>query len=892
MNFILEQITRKINFHESSGNKEQLKLYYQLRLEFILTLMLSYLWNRNFEQLDEDSKEYVIKRILRPSIGDIEEICRKLDINREIFKKKSINITLQKYPKIRNEKIGHGYVFEDSIDDFLKALSNIYNDVIDAEIPLLNTKIDLIKVTGIEDGFCKGISYKDDGINYMPWNCADATCNFELSSLYGYSGRYSYFRLSPFIELVDESELYIFTSIQEKLLGQVKYNRILKSGNYYKEWPELCKLDIQSDSHKRKSSNGTIINVYQNNFKRYIDIGYKRKFNNFILENNYSVAITIWGHGGVGKTATIQSLIEDFSNYDKRVFQYIIFLTAKDRYYDYLTGEIKELNQRVDSLENIIESVNMILFNENSISLESITNFKGKMLLVIDDFETFPKTEQEKTIDFIRKLNINHHKVIITTRANINIGDEIKTNELVESETIKFLFEILEHDISASLNPEYFIKKLESPSYKKVIHEITTGRPLFIFQLAYLLLQNRNIENILDFDIKKSSSAVEFLYGRIYDYLSETARDLFVSMSLLVKVDDLANLTDKLIFILNMENQLDKFKSALDELAKLKIVETKENGFFYVYSPEILQIMDNMFHKRADSFKGACIRRLNQVTRDKKLDVEKALLQNANNNRISKNEEEVISSYKHILNRTSSPLDIKLQTIINLSSYLYIDRGKREQAIKMLEEYSYNFNRYGIYVKMLANYLWSEGSKTSKAKAIKVLLEFYLDNRNLNLDINLELFGLLLTYRSLYHIDEKEDLKLKLKFNEISSSTFSKSNILLKKEFQEIYSKQGLVLYSYVGNIDINQISAGARQNIITGLYQFAEICLRIEKHEKAIEICQYSLKSFPRNFHQQFEIKIKKINSFLSKNKTFKDSPPTEFAQKLSDALIHKRED
>ena len=69
------------------------------------------------------------------------------------------------------------------------------------------------------------------------------------------------------------------------------------------------------------------------------------------------------------------------------------------------------------------------------------------------------------------------------------------------------------------------------------IHELTSGRPIFIYQLAFLILQ-RGIQNSLNYEIKKSETAVEFLYGRIYDYLSKQAKNIFVAIGQLIQSDD------------------------------------------------------------------------------------------------------------------------------------------------------------------------------------------------------------------------------------------------------------------------------------------------------------------------------------------------------------------
>ena len=97
--------------------------------------------------------------------------------------------------------------------------------------------------------------------------------------------------------------------------------------------------------------------------------------------------------------------------------------------------------------------------------------------------------------------------------------------------------------------------------------------------------------------------------------------------------------------------------------------------------------MHDYFQRRSDVFKGNCISRRDQVNKDRNLDIDQSLLLNANANRISKNEQEVIDNYKQIINRTTSSSGIRLQAVLNLAAYL-VDRGNRELALKYLDEYS------------------------------------------------------------------------------------------------------------------------------------------------------------------------------------------------------------
>jgi hypothetical protein len=169
---------------------------------------------------------------------------------------------------------------------------------------------------------------------------------------------------------------------------------------------------------------------------------------------------------------------------------------------------------------------------------------------------------------------------------------------------------------------------------------------------------------------------------------------------------------------------------------------------------------------------------------------------------------------------------------------------------------------------MLATYNWSLGSNSNKGKAIKLLLEYYTLNPNLNIDINLELLGLLITYRSIFAITEKDELKESFKYNEITQMEFSKKNEALKEEFHNIWKHQGHFFWDFLKKANIQKLSSGARQNAVTGLYQFSETQIRINKLETAKEICEFVLNKFPSNFHPIFLSKLNKINSYLNQRK------------------------
>jgi len=866
MNFILRQIEKKIKFLKADSRFSELVVHGQSRIEFLLAYVLGYLWNKNINEIDIDSKEYIAKIILRPTIGDIVQIIRKLDINKKVFCNKRFYRSIDKYPELRNLHFGHGFTYENKVEEVFNKFNAIYNVLVSCEVPLIKSDVDLIWVDKNENGVFKGINYKSNGIDYLPWSCPLRTFEFKLGNFYGYSEELGYFRLSPFIILENEFDFYIYSSVREILTGYAKYNQLVRSGLIYRESDDFLNIDIESDGFKSRSSNGTIANSFNKNYKKYIHVGIKKTIVDFLTNNRSSVSATLWGHGGVGKTAAIQSVCEDLSNQPEKLFDYIVFISAKDRKYDYYQGSIIDIEDNVESYENIIITINRVISGEDRSDDEPIINFEGKLLIVFDDYETFKLNDKKRISEFIDKLNINHHKVIITTRAYTLItGVEIQTNELDIQATKDFLLRVIEIE-AIGLNIDHLSEELSDEEVLAKVHEITSGRPLFIYQFAIIIGQKGSITDAIKIDIKAGESAIEFLYGRIFEYLSPVARNIFVVISLFVTPDDLINVINKLKFVLNLESSEEEFNRGLVELSKLKIIEIEEGGFFKVYSKEILQIMIQYFEKKTSNFKGETISRLKKVTREKKLDVDYSLLKNADESRFAKNEEEVISSYRYILNRATASEAIRMQALLHLGKYLFIDRGKKDEAIKVFEEFGHPYFKEGKFNRLYSSYCWAGGSQENKQKAINILLDYCMGpGRSLNIDINLELWGLLLTYRSIWAISNREDLKERLRYGEISHKKFQEISSRQRDVFNQIYKNLGTPLYRYIENSDLQSFSPASRQNVILGIYQFVEICLRLNKYNMANELCMYAIDNFPINFQKQFERKIHKIKKFAT---------------------------
>ncbi len=196
---------------------------------------------------------------------------------------------------------------------------------------------------------------------------------------------------------------------------------------------------------------------------------------------------------------------------------------------------------------------------------------------------------------------------------------------------------------------------------------------------------------------------------------------------------------------------------------------------------------------------------------------------------------------------------------------------------------------------MWATYYWANGTKDQKEKAIDSLLAYASSGFNFNEDIDLEISGMLLQYRSILVISDWQDLKEKGNYNEVSGNEFRQMRESQKQTCKDIHDKQGIILYNSILPKKLDDISSGARQNVIAGLYSFLEVLVRLQKTELALKICDYVLYCAPKSFNLQFKKKqewfqnilYKETKNYQKPNKYKKqDAGMSELGEKLKNAI------
>lgn len=861
MDYITKKISEKSKLSSFTGNFRDAITQEQSRLEYVLVITLAYLWNKNISRLDDEATSACFHGINRPSIGSIVSLSRTLDIDGEVFgnkKLKKFRDSINNYPTIRNEKIGHGYSFEDDSEELFEKFSSLYKGIYQEGPSFLRKEVEIINVLSTDDVASKGILYKPNG-EYSPCSISKKSVDLHKNDIYlRVDG--CYHKISPFIQVREFNDFFVFSYIEDKLAARALFNQLLRTNREYFKVDELISSGFDLDESRVKAPNGTIINNFENNYKKYINTSIVKKLVKFLKENKSTVFSTVWGHGGVGKTASIQRVCEVLLSEERMVFDYIIFVSAKDRKFNYHKGMIEAVSGGVDSYSSAVRYINSIVFSKNSADPKEIFEFKGKMLIILDDYETFSSEEKEKLLTFIKSLNILHHKVVITTRSANNItGEEIEVEELSPNESLNFFDSVLENELSIDSNLYKQGKDLKL--LENAIHHLTNGRPLFIFQSAIIYGESGSISAMLKSNVNKEGSAIEFLYGRIIEYLSPSAKKVFGAMGLLTSDNDLSNLLTKLQYILNMEKNEHIFEKSIEELTKLKIVTITDNKYFKVYSSEIVSLMKESFEDD-----GSVTSRLQVVGKDKNLDNNLSLLDDADNSRLTRKPSEVKQKYRALLSRNATPSEIKVQAVINLVQYVVEDNGSYDEGISILEEYQHEYVSSPTFVKTYSTYLW-RGDNKEKTKAIDLI------NNLLRIDCiscpkeRLDFLCALMRYEATYLIDSREELKDCYRLKEISKVSYDQSFKEQRQGFYRIYNFPGMEIFECIRNNQLMDFEHEMKVKALNGLSYFIEVCLRRQQYEDIDEVLTYVFNQLKYNYHDMFKRKLERINKSRKHN-------------------------
>ncbi|MBU9713852.1 NB-ARC domain-containing protein [Evansella tamaricis] len=804
MDFIRKKLDNKIHRNRLSGRSADAAELYRVKIEYLLTLIFAYLWNKNSERINAESKKEILEGE-RPSMGHLVGFIRHLDVDEEFSDFIKVFGSKKSYTNFRNKTIGHGYRFDSDL--FMDDISTIYEQIQNLNNPFISRKIRMVTIENYVDSNSIGTAFSADSLEPEFFSMKDESQSLKINNTY-IQYEDEYYRITPFIQIKDEESIYMYCNYN-RISGTFVYNQLFAyNAQITMTWGEFKSVELHRTKNLRTSLNGTISNVYENNYDKdsYIEISneYINKINDFLLSNQSNACCTIWGFGGVGKTATVQYVCDQLRNRKTAQFQFIIFISAKDRQFNpvKLKGEIEPTTDRVETFEEIIKQINLIMNDNETFDVEEVMNVKEKFLLVIDDFETLERSEQKKVIEFTKRLNVSTQKLIITTRSSHIIGEEILMDELNKEDTCAFLYDVIKREHK---NYVFQLDNLYADEEnKRKIHQVTSGRPLFILHLAYILPQKG--QEILNESLLNGQSASEFLFGRLFDYIVDPVKE---TLACLVFSCSSNSLTGELELVkllkYNDSNELDyeyEFDDHLNILKKYKLISVnKDLDTFSITSKEIrMRVEDKIlpYLNNLDEKKKVLLKGIKEYL-PTSISVEDAWSKYLKDQEEYQSVEDIELSYNRLLTRRGIPVGTRLRSLTNYYNYLKT-QNRQNRSLDMLNKVESYFEdpTYFPYYILKAQII-AEVKKDTKEALI--LIKKQVDKQPSTKDY------LLLCSELIYYVIEdvaKMAEEAHVKYNEtgeITRNEYKKLEEEYKKEFQYLMETLSTILTEYLSTV-------------------------------------------------------------------------------------------
>lgn len=853
MDYILKKFGASINM---TKHRDITRInFLRARIEYVFYLLLGFTWNKYKDQTDLSKMLSFAEELNKDlMLGKIIGYILAFDKSGEVIKTDT-SVIMKEYNELRIRDLAHGYIINNPIDEENK-LNDIYKRLCECT-PLLAREANIIVVTNkIEDkweGYCLSKSQ-------FPkiWNCsADVLRSCTLPCVmyqFNESEAYEYFQLSPFIHIEKDAgtnvSFFTFFGIENKGVGnkKVTYTNLFDDNKIQIESPHL-KNPLKDEEYRRISNTGTVMNPFEPNYKKYIDVGVRKTVDNFVKKNKANVTAVLSGNGGVGKTSCAQKICMDLFDDRNSPFKYIIFASAKDRRFNVKTGKIEEISAGLKNYYGVIETIYRTIKNKEPDFLdeesEAFNNFvdsfrewsgEGKILLVVDDFETFNDEEKEKIAEFLRGLDTHKHKVLVTTRNRALIdGQKIQTDSLDEEATVDFIKAKLEDMYPAQSG--YFNELITKRENIDRIHTITEGVPVFIIQWIHLFAQKHE-DALGESNLSSREEARRFLVERVYNYFNQDAKILYAALykisekgsNLLFDKDTLKSICEKSI-------GFNTFETALDELEKMNVVQKYGNSenTYLIYNDSYLSDMKERFFALKEQTRDSISNKLDQNYGGRifsqpydSLLAEARLAFNQGSN--SKAE----STYRQVIKNTDFPREKRVEALIGMITMMTtIDRY--EDAIKAFNTYK----EFSDHPKLVETYIWALWgctSDTQKRDCQKTVFEFlekyFCDHKDVNSE-NLSTYAMGATFYSRYVSDH--NIGSKHDAFEWCYNVYQYAHSLSDEEF----TRQIL---------EVRSVKQNTSTALIQGINISKKLCYEDGYKEKLGEIANFYLGRYPQN--------------------------------------------
>jgi RNA-directed DNA polymerase len=292
----------------------------------------------------------------------------------------------------------------------------------------------------------------------------------------------------------------------------------------------------------------------------------------------------IYGPGGIGKTALMIQLSNELYEEKKKEnveFKNIIWVSAKNDYYDSVLDSIEIRSPQIETLGNILYAT-LRFFEIENLEEYSVDDLKeltvillqeNKILLVIDNFETIKKEEQDKILAFfgtqiklLLKKTSENFKVILTSREMVASGfKQIELTGLDLAEAKRFM---------ASLHKRYKSAADLTNEQKELLHQATKGIPILLKHcFARIYEYNESFNTVINNLPTFSSKLVQFSFQEILDRIRKEKDQTSLQILILLEIVNRPLMIRQMSDILEI-NEL-RIEKSLPLLANFECIRRK-----------------------------------------------------------------------------------------------------------------------------------------------------------------------------------------------------------------------------------------------------------------------------------------------------------------------------
>lgn len=297
-------------------------------------------------------------------------------------------------------------------------------------------------------------------------------------------------------------------------------------------------------------------------------IGRDKELKEITKQLESSFPISIVGHGGLGKTALVLQLVENFIYSPIKPFDKIYFMSFKNSMYT--DGKIKRFEKVISNYNDLIYRLAGFMEYDPSINFTNLEEmvwkrmFEEKSLLVIDNLETeIVRSNMGEFVNIAKRFISNFEKnsrLIITSR--FGLGDsEIKypLDAFDQERTRELLLSHLTYNNIKINNDEW-----------EWIQKYSQGNPSLIIALAGTIKSSRKEINklILEFDSKFSVGYIEldkkkniflsFCFENTIDSLNDNAKIFLICLAYICDKINLYEINIEFIIFISQELKLEE----------------------------------------------------------------------------------------------------------------------------------------------------------------------------------------------------------------------------------------------------------------------------------------------------------------------------------------------